>query len=72
VNVLVVLLAQTDAPQPLLPDTSAVIWPNVALLVLFVAAVGLLAWRAWVYLRDTRRTADQALKAVTELHQDRR
>ncbi len=61
------LLAQTDAPEPLLPETSVPIWSNIALLVVVLTAMAVVAWRAWKYLLDTRRTADEALEAATQM-----
>lgn len=69
---LILLLAQTDAPDPLLPENSGgVIWTNVVLLSVVAVAVVVLAWRAWAYLRETRRRADEAMEAVADIRQER-
>lgn len=66
-------VAQVDVPEPLLPDEGgAIIWPNVLLLVVVVAVAALVAWRLWAYVRDTRRTADEALEGVAELRGETR
>lgn len=70
-TVLALLLAQTDAPDPLLPDSEGVIWTNVMLISLVAVAVLVLGWRACAYIRETRRGADEAAEEVAELREER-
>lgn len=71
VTALALLLAQTEAPDPLLPDSGGVIWTNVVLLSLVAVTVVVFAWRAWVYIRESRRRADEAMEAVADLQRER-
>lgn len=61
------LLAQADAPEPLLSDESGPIWSNILLLLVVLMVVAVVAWRVWRYVRGTRHLVDEALDAVTEL-----
>lgn len=71
VTALALLLAQAEAPDPLLPDGGRVIWTNVVLLSLVAVTVVVFAWRAWVYVRESRRRADEAMEAVADLQRER-
>jgi hypothetical protein len=65
--------AQTDAPNPLLPDTGGAIWGAVLvliLLILLVVVLGVIAWRISWYVVSTRRTAEQAADDVAQLRRE--
>ena len=62
---------QTEAPGPLLPESSEAIW-SIAVLAVPVLVIGLIAWFIYRYIRDTRRTADQAMRAVSDVRTEMR
>ena len=61
------VLAQTEAPEPLLPDDNNDLWLGIGVLTVIVLLVAVAVWLIWRYVRETRRTADRAMDAVIDL-----
>jgi uncharacterized membrane protein AbrB (regulator of aidB expression) len=64
------VLAQTEAPSPLLPETNEVVWSSIAVLLPILAVMAVVAWILWRCAQATRRTADQAPEAMNELRSE--